>query len=203
MRFILKFSDALTLTHNATSLILPTGANITTADGDIACMESLGSGNWSCLFYTRANGAPLDAELAAIAGLTSAANVVPRFTGSGTAEVYTLTSGTYTPTVTNKSNIASVGTVTDAHYFRIGNEVTVRGRFIATPTATGATEVYVTLPVASNLAAATDLVGTGYVDDYLTTAIIGDPTGDQAIIVANVASTSALNFLYDFTYTVV
>ena len=52
----LTFSGALTLTHNATSLILPSGANITTAAGDVACMESLGSGNWRCLVYQRANG---------------------------------------------------------------------------------------------------------------------------------------------------
>ena len=31
-----KFQGALTLTHNGTSLILPTGANITTAAGDVA-----------------------------------------------------------------------------------------------------------------------------------------------------------------------
>src|SRR4051794_38947867 len=31
------FDASLTLTHNATSLILPTGANIQTAAGDIAC----------------------------------------------------------------------------------------------------------------------------------------------------------------------
>lgn len=51
---ILTFSGALTLTHNATSLILPGAANITTAAGDVAIMRSLGSGNWRCIFYQRA-----------------------------------------------------------------------------------------------------------------------------------------------------
>ena len=39
---VLTFSGALTLTHNATSLILPGAANITTAAGDVAIMRSLG-----------------------------------------------------------------------------------------------------------------------------------------------------------------
>ena len=60
----LVFDGALTLTHNGTSLILPTGANITTAAGDTAFMLSLGSGNWRCLSYNRINGAPLTATSA-------------------------------------------------------------------------------------------------------------------------------------------
>lgn len=50
------FADALTLTHNATSLILPGAANITTAANDVALMRSLGSGNWRCEAYTLADG---------------------------------------------------------------------------------------------------------------------------------------------------
>lgn len=53
------FSGALTLTHNATSLILPGAANITTAAGDACCMLSLGSGNWRCLAYSRSSGTAL------------------------------------------------------------------------------------------------------------------------------------------------
>lgn len=56
---VLKFEGILTLTHNATSLILPTGANITTAVGDVAVFVSEGSGNWRCVSYTRADGTPL------------------------------------------------------------------------------------------------------------------------------------------------
>ncbi len=50
------FDGALTLTHNATSLILPGGANITTAAGDSAIMISEGEGNWRCIAYTRKSG---------------------------------------------------------------------------------------------------------------------------------------------------
>jgi len=56
---ILEFDGALTLTHHATSLILPTGASITTAAGDIAAFISEGSGNWRCAFYQRKSGASL------------------------------------------------------------------------------------------------------------------------------------------------
>jgi hypothetical protein len=54
-----RFSGALTLTHNGTSLILPTGANIVTAAGDTALFISEGSGNWRCWSYQRADGTPL------------------------------------------------------------------------------------------------------------------------------------------------
>jgi len=53
------FSGILLLTQNATSLILPGGVNITTAVGDTALFKSLGSGNWRCMFYTRASGVPV------------------------------------------------------------------------------------------------------------------------------------------------
>lgn len=47
----LKFSGALTLTHNATSLILPEGQNITTTAGDTGIFVSEGSGNWRCISF--------------------------------------------------------------------------------------------------------------------------------------------------------
>ena len=58
----LTFSGVLTFTHNATSLILPGATNITTAVGDVAVVESLGSGNWKCLVFQRASGQALVAS---------------------------------------------------------------------------------------------------------------------------------------------
>lgn len=54
-----RFAGALTLTHNATSLILPSSANITTVAGDSLVAVSLGSGNWKVLGYWRQDGTPL------------------------------------------------------------------------------------------------------------------------------------------------
>lgn len=58
-RRILNFNGSLTLTYNATSLILPSAANIITAAGDTATFISLGSGNWICTQYSRASGNPV------------------------------------------------------------------------------------------------------------------------------------------------
>lgn len=71
---VLQFAGALTLTHNGTSLILPTAASITTAAGDVAGFRSLGSGNWRCEWYQRASGAAL---------VTSGGTVTQVSTGSG------------------------------------------------------------------------------------------------------------------------
>ena len=56
-----KFTGALTLTHNATSLILPTGANIATANGDVAEFARISGSNWQCLGYIPVNGKPVAA----------------------------------------------------------------------------------------------------------------------------------------------
>jgi len=48
---ICRFTGALTLTHHATSLILPGAANITTVSGDCLVAVSLGSGNWVVTHY--------------------------------------------------------------------------------------------------------------------------------------------------------
>ena len=55
---ILQFDGALTLTHHATDLILPGGANITTAAGDIAVFYEYASGDWRCISYQVAAVAP-------------------------------------------------------------------------------------------------------------------------------------------------
>jgi hypothetical protein len=58
-RRLVRFAGALTLTHNSTSLILPSSANITTVSGDVAHFVSLGAGNWKCVNYQRQDGTAL------------------------------------------------------------------------------------------------------------------------------------------------
>lgn len=109
----IRFAGILTLTHNGTSLILPTGANITTAANDVCLMESLGSGNWRCLSYMRASGEPvlLSSTLLPIDKLThaTAANTIAngtyeqtwgwQTTGSGAAlTLSNATTGVHAPT---------------------------------------------------------------------------------------------------------
>jgi len=58
-KYELVFDSVLTLTHNATSMILPTGSNITTQAGDVAIVISEGGGNWRIASYERKDGTPL------------------------------------------------------------------------------------------------------------------------------------------------
>ena len=73
--YFVGFSGALTLTYNATSLIIPGSQNRSVRAGDSAILQYLGSGNWKVISYT-----PIS-----YAGLQS-----PQVT------VYTSGSGTYT-----------------------------------------------------------------------------------------------------------
>ena len=54
----LQFDGSLTLTYNATSMILPGNVDIITQTGDIAEFISLGSGNWLCTNYQSDFGTP-------------------------------------------------------------------------------------------------------------------------------------------------
>lgn len=72
------FDGILTLTHNATTLQLPGGANITTAAGDRALFVQDASDNIICLDYVRASGGPL---------VTLTANNVLLGNGTGVPQV--------------------------------------------------------------------------------------------------------------------
>ncbi len=79
----LEFAAALTLTHNATSLILPGAANITTAAGDVAKFRSEGAGNWRCVSYMAAAGVALG--LASAATTLTGTNALQALTAAGFA----------------------------------------------------------------------------------------------------------------------
>lgn len=54
----LQFGSARQLTHHATDLILPGGANITTASGDVGKFREYAAGDWRCVNYMRAGSVP-------------------------------------------------------------------------------------------------------------------------------------------------
>jgi hypothetical protein len=59
--FFLEFAGALTMTHGAGTLDLPSGANITTVAGDVAEFVSTASNVVTCVNYTKASGkAPVE-----------------------------------------------------------------------------------------------------------------------------------------------
>ena len=58
VEILVRFTGALTLTYNATSMILQGNADIKTVAGDTARFVSLGSGNWLNTQYTRATLTP-------------------------------------------------------------------------------------------------------------------------------------------------
>lgn len=84
----LTFAGALTLTHNATSLILPGGANITTAAGDacIAVPNLATPTGWRVVNYQKANGGAVLADLSAVTGTLGTGNG-----GTGVADGSNLT----------------------------------------------------------------------------------------------------------------
>lgn len=70
-RRIVRFIGALTLTYNATSLILPGARDITTEAGDRAEFVSLGSGNWLCVAFLKNNGRVLGDVIVLTNGATA------------------------------------------------------------------------------------------------------------------------------------
>lgn len=70
IRFV-RFTGILTLTHNASSLILLGGANRTTAAGDVGLYKSDGSGNWREYAYNTASGALTVAAINASGAITT------------------------------------------------------------------------------------------------------------------------------------
>jgi uncharacterized cupin superfamily protein len=58
-RVTVIFDGALTLTHGASAIVLPGGANITTAAGDIGVFRADTTTKWVCESYTKASGEPV------------------------------------------------------------------------------------------------------------------------------------------------
>jgi hypothetical protein len=125
---------------------------------------------------------------------------------SGTTLSYdnTITSGTYTPTLTNDLNVSGASNDGDPQYQRIGNIVTVFGSVSFTMTTTGNCLIGISLPIASNFTSTTQAHGMGVSFKTVSTnaVVSSDATNDRVSLsfVANAAETQT--FRYSFSYQV-
>lgn len=116
-----------------------------------------------------------------------------------------VTSGTYTPTLTNVANL-DASTAYLCQYMRVGSVVTVSGKVDVDPTLTGtSTQLGITLPIASNLANAQNCAGTAFASGIAAqgAAILADTTNDRAQMqwIAGDVSNQAMYFT--FTYQII
>jgi hypothetical protein len=112
-------------------------------------------------------------------------------------------SGTYTPTLTNTTNVTA-STAYVISYMRVGNVVTVGGKIDITPTATGAILIKVSLPIASNFVNARQAGGTLISSNAdILCAIGANATDDLVEIIGNSTTTVARGCHFSFTYLVV
>lgn len=112
------------------------------------------------------------------------------------------TSGSYTPTLTNVSNVAA-STAYVCRWTRVDNTITVFGRLDVDPTATGATTIDISLPVASNFGASGDLSGvaSSITPTVSTSAgIYADFTNDRATMRWTTTETANHSMWFQFSY---
>jgi hypothetical protein len=183
---IVRFTGACTLTHNATSLILPGGANITAAAGDCAIAVSLGSGNWVVTHYQRASVmARFAAERSGAQSITNGSYTTIIF-DTATVDVgsgYNAANGLFTAPVAGiyqfTANVTLVGPASFSAVFRWTRTGVTFASYVRSPT-TGASQAE-SLSLLASLAAGdavafqilpdnggggTSAVSTGYVHGF-------------------------------------
>lgn len=119
----------------------------------------------------------------------------------GHDQTVTLASTTYSPSLTNTTNVAA-STAFTANYTRVGNVVTVGGAINIDPTATGNTVIGISIPVASNFTAQVDLGGVGSSATGEVGSIVADSTNDRATFQFTASNTANHTFSFMFMYIV-
>lgn len=180
------------------STALVNAASITAGWTGTLAVARGGSGAATLTGYVKGNGT----------SAFTASATIPYGDLTGTPTVPTLDSGKYTPTITNVANASSI-TGYEARYIRVGSIVSVTGRFDATVTSGSgtATEIGISLPIASNLASTDDLAGVFQIHLSLGGGAIvvveADITNDRAKIRFNSSGSGATTFVYAYSYEII
>ena len=197
----ITISGAFTGTPGSTTALFGDGAwkDTQPLDTDLTALAALGFVSAGLLKKTAANTYEIDttAYTTAAAALTAAQSYVQGYAFGNT----------YTPTITNGANVAS-STARVTNYFMVGTMGCVFGSVLIDPTsATTDTTFAISLPVASNLANAFELVG--FCGRFISTAgfegsvLTGDTTNNRATVTYYPASALAQEVYFLFAYQVI
>jgi hypothetical protein len=117
--------------------------------------------------------------------------------------------GTYTPPLFNTTNIAA-STAFSCQWMRVGDIVTVSGQVNIDPTASAASVLGMSLPIASNFGGTQNLggtatvAGTGAAVPSISAAILADPTNDRAqFLWLQNADLVNRSWAFQFTYRII
>ena len=148
-------------------------------------------------------------SLAKLAGNTTTTKRYLSQTGTGAASAApvwdnTILSDTYTPTLTNTTNVAA-STAYQAQYLRVGSTVYVSGRVDVDPTAAGQVVLGISLPIASNFGADEDCAGSASAIAVAgqSAGIHADTTNDRAIMEWIAVDTANRAMYFQFGYQVI
>ena len=120
-----------------------------------------------------------------------------------TSAVY-LTNGTYTPTLNNVTNLDG-STAYTCQYLRVGSTITVSGKVDVDPTAGVATQLGISLPIASNFANAQECAGAAFCPTIANqgAAILADITNNRAEMQWIAVDLTNQPMYFTFTYMVI
>jgi hypothetical protein len=123
--------------------------------------------------------------------------------GSNIVTEATVYSGTYTPTLSNTTNIAA-STAYVCQYMRVGSVVTVSGHVDIDATAAGNMVLGITIPIASNFASTDGLAGAAAAIAVNESAgILADASNNRATLRTTAVSTANNAWFFTFTYLII
>ena len=134
---------------------------------------------------------------------TANAGKVLSTNGTDTSWIDGGSSGTYTPTLTNSTNVAA-STTGGCQYMQVGSVVTVSGQLSVDPTAASTvTVIYISLPIASNFSSSRNAAGSAASIQNIygeVGGILGDTVNDRFELRLFPTSTANQSYSFHATY---
>jgi hypothetical protein len=125
------------------------------------------------------------------------------YLSNGSAQAVVVSSGTWTPTLTNTTNIAA-STAYACQYLRVGNTVSFSGKFSLDSTSTGDTVMGMSIPIAS--AFSQEFHAGGVAASYAvqqSAAIFADATNDRLTIRLTITDTTNRDWFFSGSYQII